>query len=318
MHYIISILLVTLSALFSGLSLALLSLKTETLKRKAQLGNKDAQKVYPIRARGNLLLTTLLLGNVAVNASLSVFLSSIASGIVAGIVATILIFLFGEIIPQSVMSRHAMWFGARTAPFVRIVMILMYPIAFPIASALDWILGDELPTIYTKKELMELISEHEDSEFSTIDRVEERIVHGALQFSHKNVKYVMTPLKDIIMYKAQQKLSEALFEKINRHGYSRYPVYSGSRKNILGILYAKDLILEETGTEINQAEHAYECKRLLIAKPDEFLDNLLMRMLKRKQHMAIVRNTSDHAIGIITLEDIIEEIIQHEIEDEDD
>jgi metal transporter CNNM len=318
MQYIISIVLVALSAMFSGLSLALLSLKTETLKRKAQLGNKDAKIVLPIRARGNLLLTTLLLGNVAVNASLSVFLSSIASGLVAGIVATSLIFLFGEIIPQSVMSRHALWFGARTAPFVRAVMVIMYPIAQPIALTLDWVLGEELPTIYTKKELMELISEHEDSEFSTVDSVEERIVHGALQFSHKNVKEAMTPLKEIVMYSEKQKLTEAFFEEVNEHGYSRYPVYSGARRNITGILYAKDLILEEEGITIGEAKHAYEPKRLLTVKPDEFLDNVLSRMLKRKQHMAVVKNDAKSAIGVITLEDIIEEIIQHEIEDEDD
>jgi len=137
MTYFIAILLLALSALFSGLTLGLLSLDVHNLRRQADMGNKDAEKVYPIRKRGNLLLTTLLLGNVAVNATLSVFLGSLASGIVAGIVATAMIFVFGEIIPQAVMSRYGLWFGARTTWIVRFVIILFYPITFPIAYTLD-------------------------------------------------------------------------------------------------------------------------------------------------------------------------------------
>lgn len=318
MVYIVSALLIALSALFSGLTLGLLSLDIHALKRQANLGNKEAEMIYPIRKRGNLLLTTLLLGNVATNTTLSIFLDSTASGVIAGIMATTFIFLFGEIIPQAVISRHAMWFGARTAPIVRILIFIGYPVTFPIAYCLDRFLGEELPTIYSKKELMEIISEHEDSPESTIDQDEERIVHGALQFSHRSVADVMTPLAQVVMFPDTQKLSPTFFEEVNAHGYSRYPVFHLDRSRIVGMLYTKDLIIEDENVSIKDAKEAYEEDSLLFSRPHDLLDTMLARMLRSKKHLSIVRDQSGACVGVITLEDIIEEIIQYEIEDEDD
>ena len=124
MEYLISLVLVLLSGLFSGLTLGLLSLDTQSLARRAKRGDKAAEVIYPVREKGNLLLTTLLLGNVAVNTTLSIFLGSIASGLVAGITATALIVVFGEIIPQAVISRYALWFGAKTVLFTKFALIL--------------------------------------------------------------------------------------------------------------------------------------------------------------------------------------------------
>ncbi len=137
MEYFLSAILISCSALFSGLTLGYFSLNTETLARRAKLGDKEAIAIYPLRKRGNLLLTTLLLGNVGVNTALSIYLGSIASGLVAGIIATGLIFMFGEIIPQAVISRHALWFGSRLAPFIKVIVFVLSPITYPIALMLD-------------------------------------------------------------------------------------------------------------------------------------------------------------------------------------
>lgn len=317
MDILISLVLITLSALFSGLTLGLLTLDTHTLRRRAKAGDAAAKKIYPLRKRGNLLLSTLLLGNVIVNTTLSVFLGSIASGVVAGIIATAAIFIFGEIVPQAVISRHALYFGSKTAPFVQLAIWLLYPVTYPIAYALDRLLGHELPTIYSKHEIMQIISEHEDSEHSPIDEDEERIVHGALQFSHLTVREVMTPAEDVVMYELQQRLTDPLLEEINDHGYSRYPVYAGNKNNIVGILFAKDLIVEDDDIQIKDAVEAYD-ETFLKARAHEKLDLLLTRFLKQRQHMAMVYDGKKQFIGVITLEDIIEEIIQLEIVDEDD
>jgi metal transporter CNNM len=317
MVYLISFILIALSALFSGLTLGLLSLDTHTLKRKASLGDKEAAAIYPIRKRGNLLLTTLLLGNVTVNSSLSIFLGSITSGVLAGLIATSCILLFGEIIPQAVISRHAMWFGSRTAPLVRFLIFIGFPVSFPIAYMLDRFLGEELPTIYSKHELMEIISEHEDSDESPIDSDEERIVHGALQFSHKRVEEIMTPFEEIIMFPDDQKLTGSFLEMLAEHGYSRYPVFHHDPHRIIGILFTKDLIAEDENITIKETDDAFET-RPLRTQTHELLDTLLGRMLKRKKHMAIAEDHEGTCVGVVTLEDIIEEIIQQEIEDEDD
>ena len=317
MEYIISVILIALSALFSGLTLGLLSLDVHTLRRQAEHGNKDAQKVYAVRKKGNLLLTTLLLGNVAVNTALSVFLGTIVSGVVAGFAATTLIFLFGEIIPQAVISRYALPFGARVTWFVRIVIVLFYPITFPIAWTLDKALGEELPTIYSNHELMQIISEHEQSEHSPIDTDEKRILHGALTFSHTRVDEVMTPQSEVEMYEETRILDDALREEINESGYSRFPVFRKNRENIVGVLFAKDILTEDENIPVSKAQNAFD-DSFLIARPNEMLDAVLSRMLKRKQHLAVVTEKDGRSVGVITLEDIIEEIIQHEIEDEDD
>lgn len=313
----ISIALIALSALFSGLTLGYFTLNLQSLRRQAKLGDAEAKRIVPIREKGNQLLTTLLLGNVAVNAVLSVYLSSFASGIVAATAATVLIFVFGEIIPQAVLSRHAKRVGALCAPLVRILMLITSPITYPIARTLDKLLGDEMPSMYSKNEIMELVSEHEDSEHSPIDEDEERIIHGALRFSHLIVREVMTPAENVIALEEHLRLNDELYEKINNEGYSRYPVYSGKRENVIGILFVKDLITEDDDIEITETEEAFD-KHFLKVRGYEALDTVLTRMLKQRRHMAIVYNRQQNFIGVITLEDIIEEIIQVEIEDEDD
>ncbi len=306
-----------LSGLFSGLTLGLLSLDTHSLRRRAKHGDKEAAIIYPIRKKGNLLLTTLLLGNVAVNTTLSIFLGSIASGLMAGIMATALIVVFGEIIPQAVISRYAIWFGAKTIWFTKFVMILSYPISYPIAKMLDYFLGSELPTTYSHKELMDIISEHENSDLSSLDKDEERIMHGALQFSHIRVREVMTPAEEVVLYDENQRLTDEFFTEVNDEGFSRLPIYSGDKGNIVGILYVKDLIVEDDLISIKETEEAFD-KKFLAVRTEDMLDAVLGKMLKSRQHLAIVRNSNRKFTGVISLEDIIEEIIQQEIVDEDD
>ena len=157
MTYIIVFVLILLSALFSGLTLGFFSLNRDDLQRKTKLKDARATKVYKLRQKGNLLLCTLLIGNVAVNSTLSIFLGSIASGFMAGIIATILIVIFGEIIPQATFSRYALVIGAKLTWLVKILIFVLYPVCGPIAWALDKILGDEMPTVYSKHELIKII-----------------------------------------------------------------------------------------------------------------------------------------------------------------
>ncbi len=316
-EFLLTLLLLACSALFSGLTLGYFTLDPGSLRRRAKLGNSQAAAILPLRTRGNHLLTTLLLGNVAVNSILAIFLGELAGGLVASLTATALIFLFGEILPQAVISRHALRFGSLFAPIVRILMWISAPITYPIAALLDRFLGEELPSLYSRHELMEIIAEHEDSEHSTIDADEERILHGALQFSHTRVREAMTPFDDVVAFDENRTLTRELFEEIGEAGFSRYPVYSGHRQNIVGLLFAKDLLTEDPEISIRATEEAFD-ERLLRVKPDTFLDIVLAKMLKERLHLALVENRRGNALGVITLEDIIEEIIQVEIEDEDD
>jgi len=313
MTVVIVIILVVLSGMFSGLTLGFFSLNKDDLKRKADLGNVQAKRIYKVRKNGNLLLCTLLIGNVAVNATISIFLGSLTSGVLAGLTATALIVVFGEIIPQATFSRYALFFGSRLVGLVRFFIIILYPICMPMAWALDKILGDEVPTIYSKKELIKIVEEHEDSPVSDIDRDEEKILKGALSYSSKLVKNVMTPIDKVFLLSIDQVLTKEIIQKIHSIGHSRIPVFKKNKNNIIGLLYAKDLI------HILEIKKVTEIMRenINIVSGDKRLDDVLNAFKKTRHHLFIVKDNK-HVSGIITIEDVIEEIIGSEIIDEFD
>lgn len=315
MTYLIVIILLLSSGLFAGLILGLMSLEPNALKRKAKLGDSRAAKIYPLRRQGNLLLVTLILANVGINTSLAIFLDSITSGLVAGLLTTALITIFGEILPQSVIPRFALSFGARTAGFVRLMMMVLYPVCKPIAWVLDKTLGEELPMTYSRKELIEILEEHGTSQASDIKRDEERIAGGALTFGLRKVRDAMTPRSVVVGLVSGDTLDQAKLDELVRHGYSRFPVVNKQHDKVTGILYAYSLIgSNPIGKEVDKL-----CdKRLHYLNEGESLDTALNAFLKTKQHLFIVVNQFLEYTGIITLEDVLEEIVGEEIVDEFD
>lgn len=312
--YIIVVVLIAFSALFSGLTLGLMSLDVYDLERKARNGNKQAKKIYPLRARGNLLLTTLLLGNVFVNSVLAIFLGSVASGVIATIIATTLIFLFGEILPQAVISRYAIPFGALTTPFVRLAIFVFYPIVYPISKALDKMLGKEMPNIYSHNELISIISEHEDAKESPLDEDEERIMLGTLRFSQKKVGEVMTPRTVVVSVLENEKISPKFIHRLRNTGFSRFPVYETTAKErAIGILHLRSLLGITEG-------FVSDLKLLDVHVVNETasLDDVLNKFIETRVHLFLVNDEFGDFVGVVSLEDILEEIIQQEVVDEND
>lgn len=317
MDIIIVIGLVVLSGCFSGLTLGFFSLNLTSLERKVKLGDKRAVKVYPVRKNGNLLLCTLLLGNVAVNSAMAIFLGNIATGIVAGLVSTGLIVVFGEIIPQAVFSRFALTLGSKTVWLVKLFIFLLYPIAKPMSWALDKALGDELGTIWSKKEIEEIIRYHEDNEDSEIDEDEERILLGALAFSDKKAEMIATPKPVVYMIPNNAIINKELVDTIKDKGFSRIPVYDiANTEDIVGIVIIRDLL----GLDMNAGESISNFVRseTLSIKKEMRLDDLLNHFLVNKKHIACLYNEFGTFVGVVTLEDIIEEILKTEIIDEGD
>lgn len=159
----ITIILVCLSfsSLFSGLNLGLMSLDRTDLKIICNTGT-DAERRYarailPVREHGNYLLCSILLGNVMVNSTLTILIENLTSGLVSVIASTLAIVIFGEISPQAVCSRHGLAIGAKTIYITKVVMILTFPLSYPISSLLDFILGEEIGAVYTRDRLKELV-----------------------------------------------------------------------------------------------------------------------------------------------------------------
>ena len=308
MEVIVIAVLVLLSGTFAGLTLAFFSLDATVLYRKAKIGDEQARKVYAIRKKGNLLLCTLLLANVASYTSMAIFLGNLVNGVAAGIIATSLIFLFGEIVPQATFPRYALTIGAKLAWLVDALIIIFYPISAPIAWVLDKILGAELPTIWSKKEIKEIIKYHEDAPENIIDQDEERIVLGALSFSDKIAYDIMIPENQVFCLELNQRFTSKLVAEIKTKGHSRIPVYENSREHVVGMLYVLRLLgnISVIGKKV---KGFIQYQELLTVRGHKKLDELLNQMISQKKQMALVIGRDGRFKGIVTIEDIVEEIL---------
>lgn len=164
LNYFIIMFLICLSALFSGLTLGLLGL--DKMGLQIVIGGDDliaakyARAILPIRENGNLLLCTLLLGNVSVNSMLSILMANMTSGVVGFLSSTILIVIFGEIIPQASCSRHALKVGYYSLPVVKIFICIFFLASYPLGYMLDKLLGEDIGTIHTVTELRKMLQLH--------------------------------------------------------------------------------------------------------------------------------------------------------------
>ena len=313
--YLVVIILLLLSGLFSGLTLGLMGLDPFELKRKVKLGDKNAKRIYPLRKQGNLLLSTLLIGNVAVNSTLAVFLGSITAGVIAGFASTALIVIFGEIIPQAVFSRHALKLGSKATWLVYIFLYLFYPITKPVAMILDKTLGGELPNIYSKREFRLMLEEQKNLSKSDLSNREFAILEKGLLFSDKKVKDIMTPRTNVFFVSINTIISKTLLKKIHKKGHSRIPVYDRKSEKIVGILYSKDLLTIDPEEKLKSREVMR--KHVPTINEMNKLDKVLNLFKEKKVHLFVVKDESEKLAGIVTLEDVIEEIVG-EIMDEYD
>jgi metal transporter CNNM len=153
--------LIVASAVFSGLTLGYLSLELSALTVIAEAGAEPergyAKKIIPLRKNGNLLLCTLVIGNVVVNSFLSILMADMTSGPKGLLISTVLIVVFGEITPQAICSRHALVIGAWFSYFTWVCVVSFFVIAWPVSKFLDFLLGSEVGTVYTRDELKHLI-----------------------------------------------------------------------------------------------------------------------------------------------------------------
>jgi len=312
MDIFIIIALIAASGMFSGLTIGLMGLSIDEVQRSSDLGDRNAKRVLPIVKQGNLLLVTLLLGNTAVNATLSIFLGGVVGqGVMAGVISTALILIFGEVLPAAVLTRHALFVGAKVAGIVRILMVLFYPFAGPVAIVLDRVLGAEIPELLNRRELRHVIEKHQKSEESDIDSLDRDLLIGALSLHEKRAENIMTPKDEVYLVSLKDTLDETKISELRETGYTRFPVIQDDR--IVGVLNIKRL-LGMRPKEITVEELTSGQKFIHIAA-DANADDVLYRMIKGKVHMATVVGQSEW-VGIVTMEDILEELVGHEISDE--
>ncbi|KAJ7252045.1 hypothetical protein C8J57DRAFT_1352071 [Mycena rebaudengoi] len=322
----ISMLLVLAGGVFAGLTLGLMGLDELHLRVLATSSadpkeKSNAKKVLNLMQKGrHWVLVVLLLGNVIINESLPIFLdSAIGGGFAAVALSTAAIVVFGEIIPQAISVRYGLSIGAACAPLVLSLMWLMSPVAYPIAKLLDWVLGAHDAHTYKKAELKSFLQFHRHGEEPLRDD-EISILNGVLELNSKSVEEIMTPMEDVVTLSAAAILDEQLLETILLSGYSRFPVHeAGDPDSFIGILLIKKLIRYDPASALPVSSFALSV--LPEAEPSINCFQALDYFQTGRAHLLLISRTPGKpggAIGVITLEDIIEEILSEEIVDETD
>jgi len=309
-------LLVAFSALCSGLNIALMSLEVADLRRKAKIGNSDARKALPLRRNSHLSLAAILLCNVAAVSASSLVLENVLIGVLAGLVSTLLIVVFGEIIPQALFNRHALRYTARLSVALRIMILLTYPVSKPLQLLLDRLFGQELDELQSRRELGLMISEHLGARNSELDDDEVEIIRGALLLSEKRVRDIMTPISQVYWLTPQTIIDSKKIDEIKARGRSRMPVFNKEKTICYGVLLMKQLIdidFDDQPPRVDELPlHPAQTVGSMTA-----LDTMFRKFIGSHTHLVPVER-DDKIVGIVTIEDLIEEIVGHEIEDETD
>ncbi|WVF72789.1 hypothetical protein IAT40_007607 [Kwoniella sp. CBS 6097] len=322
----LSVVFVLSGGVFAGLTLALmgsddLNLRVLSTSSSNPKERQAANKVLRLLSRGrHWVLVVLLLSNVIVNESLPIFLDDVlGGGLYAVIVSTTMIVIFGEIIPQAICVRYGLAIGGACAPMVWFFMILFSPIAWPTAKLLDYILGTDEGHTYKKAELKSFLQFHREGEEPLRDD-EIAILNGVLSLNEKHAKEIMTPIKDCLTLPADKVLDHEAIDQILLSGFSRIPVHEpGQKDNFVGMLLVKRLITYNPDDEWPVSK--FSLLPLPEAKPDINCFQALDYFQTGRAHLLLISETPGQkggALGIVSLEDLIEEIIGEEIVDETD
>ncbi|KAL1931673.1 hypothetical protein VTP01DRAFT_9816 [Rhizomucor pusillus] len=329
LRFVAILVLVLLGGVFAGLTLGLMGLDQTNLHVMVESGTEDerknARRVLRLLDRGkHWVLVTLLLSNVIVNETLPIILDSLfGGGWQAILISTALIVIFGEVIPQSVCVRHGLAIGARCSFMVLLLMYAMYPVAYPTALLLDYFLGESHGTVYKKAGLKTLVSLHQVSDSQNGDGLTEDevlIIGSVLDLRAKPVSQVMTPIDDVFTMSIDDVMDRNTVDRILTAGYSRIPIRAADDKtNFIGMLLVKKLIAYDTADELPVSH--FQLSPLPETAPNTSCLDILNFFQEGRSHMALVSNNpgaKGGALGVITLEDVIEELIGEEIVDETD
>ncbi|MGB6151151.1 MAG: gliding motility-associated protein GldE [Pricia sp.] len=321
------VLLLISSALVSGAEVAFFGLSQSDVKDIEESKTTRGNIIVKLLERPKKLLATILVANNAINIGVVLLFSVIGDTIFAKVelqwvrfvlevvVATFLILMFGEILPKVYANRNRTDFAHLMAYPLRVLDFLFAPLSLPMRSGTLFLhtkLGRQKSNLSVDhlSQALELTSEGDTT------KEEQKILQGIVSFGNTDTKQVMRPRIDIFALSEDMKFLEVL-EEIKKNGYSRIPVFSEHMDNVLGVLYVKDLlpfIDRKTLTWMDVIREPY------FVPENKKLDDLLLEFQEKKNHLAIVVDEYGGTSGIVTLEDIIEEIvgdISDEFDDED-
>lgn len=319
---LILVLLITMSAYFSATETAYSSLNKIKLKSIANKGNKKAKLALELYEKYDSVISTILIGNNIVNiatASLATVLFTKllgSSGVtVSTIVMTILILIFGEISPKSIAKDIPESFAIVSAPLLNVFCIILKPVNHIFClwkKLISKVLKIQKHSGITEDEILTIAEEAENE--GGINPQQLEIIKSAIELNEQEVIEAFTPRVDMIAVKDSCS-KEELLNLFIESGFSRIPVYHDNIDNVIGIINEKDLI--NIVVNNNNEEISSIIKPLNVIQPHMKLSHLLKVLQNNKSHMALIADEYGGTMGIITLEDILEELVG-EIWDEHD
>lgn len=320
---LVLLVLLIFSGIFSGSETALVDLSIGRVEGLVKEGRGGARALYQLKKDPSRMLTAILIGNNLVNIAASVMATVLATrwfghagpGIAVGVL-TIVILVFGEITPKSLATRYSERISLAIAPFLLAFMRLILPLVWLFGKLTTWIhgltgaRGD--PTV-TESELISMLGYGERE--GTIEHSEREIIERVFSFHDLKVRDVITPHSDVFSLDGSQSVAEAL-PKVADGTYTRIPLYEENRDNLYKVLYLRDLLtaIASGRSEARLDEIAHEP---LFVTQYQSIDELFDRLLRNKRHLAIVVDEYGAIRGIVTLEDLLEELVG-EIYDESD
>ncbi len=319
---VILIILVALSAWCSSTETAYSSVNKVRLKNKADDGNVHAQKALELLEQYDKVLSCILIGNNIVNltaATLGTVLFTKLFGPVYGpaastIVLTVVVLIFGEITPKTLANDQAEKFCMRAAPALRVCLVLLSPLQWFFGlfqkAAIKLFHSSEDEGI-TEEELITMVEEAENE--GGLEHHESELIRAAIEFNDMEVEEILTPRVDIVAAPDTITMEEfaVLFAE---NGYSRIPVYHASIDNIIGLVHEKDFF---SARYHNHTDVMSLVSKVFYTTGSAKISDLLRLLQLRKAHMAVVVDEYGGTMGIVTMEDILEELVG-EIWDEHD
>lgn len=322
--YLAIAILIFMSAFFSSSEMAITSANRRRLKRAAEKGTWQQTLAFNVYEQYDQAISTILIWNNLINNATSSLITVLAIGIfvknatlIATVITTILVLVFGEIIPKIIAKNNAEEYTSKVALVIKLMMILSTPLVFISVKivkifSLLFKKTDENEVSMTEEELVSMIETIEDE--GVIDEDHSDLLQSAIEFADSIAKEILTPRVDMIAIDVDDELDE-IIEQLKDCPYSRIPVYEDTVDNIIGILYINEFL----SSYISQEE--IDIKAMLIEpffiNETMKLPDILMALRRKHMHLAIVLDEYGGTSGMVTMEDILEQIVG-EIWDETD
>ena len=323
--WVIFAILLILSAFFSASETAYSSANIVRLTNYAENGKKSAAKAIKVHQKFDDTLSSILIGNNIVNIAMAtigayiaaqLILDDTVSGIVSTAVVTLIVLIFGEIMPKSFAKRHAEGLAMKTAYILSFLNILLFPLNF-LFNGLGRLISkskkEEAAPSVTEDELETIVDNMADE--GVIEENDSDLIINALKLSDKIVDDIMIPRIDMVAIDVDESI-DSIKKIFFENQYSRVPVYRDDKDKILGILYERDFftcLLENKKFKI-----------IDILRPVKYVnkkmpvDDLIRELQKEKVHMAIVSGKFGETAGLVTMEDALEELVGEIYDEHDD